>query len=145
MRLLNTEGRLTPKDTHSHIHIPINVNSSGSRLVIRYKYYPKQLMDREYALKLVKEGLIKYKVDEKNIERFLPLVNFITISIKSPYKLIGTAHRHDNEQEIVISEMDSTYGFYKTPIIQGQWNIVLHVYSVLSDYVDFFIEADLID
>ena len=76
----------------------------------------------------------KYGEDEEfNIESYLPVKNFVTLSLDSSREYIGAIHRQSNKQELVVSSDYSSPGFFKTDIVKGEWKIMLNVHSVSCD------------
>ena len=75
-------------------------------------------------------------------EEYLPLKNHITISLDSPLDYVGAAHRHGNNQHVIISEDFSSVGFEKTKIEKGKWVLTLNVHALITEKADFSVKIE---
>lgn len=147
MIILKEERRILQEKSNTHINIPFIVPFDGKKLVIKFSYFPKQVVDEILSLKLIQECLETfeptkiYRIEELN--NFLPLNNMLTLSIDSPEGFLGTAHRQMSEQRHIISETESSRGFIKQKVQKGEWNITISVYPLISPFVDFELEVSL--
>jgi hypothetical protein len=132
---------LTPTDVNKHFKNVFSVTRKYSRLFFKVKYGPKIFTDLEAAKKLVIECARVSCTDPAELMKDAEnLKNLITISIDSPVKYLGAAHRHDNEIIIIISSEESSEGFLRSKIIKGEWNVTVSTHCVLSERVDFEVE-----
>lgn len=138
---LTTE--FTPSMTSGHYRFPFTIDKPCNSMTIKYKYHPKALQDNRLSAQLISDCYARYglSASDSDIEAELPLNNHITLSLDSPAGLVGTAHRHANDTEFIISEGFATEGFNKTQIIDGEWAIALSTHAVLSDKV--FAEVEI--
>lgn len=132
-----------PSMINKHFRFAFFVEKEGKTLKIKYTYSPKKLEDDDFARELIKDCYAGYGLapSPAEIEAELPLYNLITLSLDSPDGLVGTAHRHVNIAEYSVSADGSSAGFAKTPIIKGEWAVVLSTHSVLSQKVDVEVEV----
>lgn len=138
--LVEAKGTLTPKDSKQQIEYSFNVPKPMDQLIIDFKYTPKELDDKAVAKELIKEALPHFltleqqqnRMTDAYIEGFLPLKNLLTVSIDDPKAFRGSAHRHPNEQHLVISESASSPGFISGPIFQGDWKLVISTHAIVT-------------
>lgn len=130
-------AEFTPSMTSGHYRFPFTVEKPCSGITIKYRYNPKTLQDAHLSAQLIKDCYARYglSASDSDIASELPLNNHITLSLDSPTGIVGTAHRHANDTEFVISDSYATEGFNKTQIIAGEWAVVLSTHAVLSDKV----------
>lgn len=135
--LKETQTCLHPEDEKSTRFIPFAVPEGVARLFITYSYTPKILEDREKSLELIKENLIRDAGDDwseyTDYEEFLPLKNLVTLALNSPEGYRGAAHRQAEIQYHEIGEGFASPGFMKSRIIEGQWELCLHVHALVTD------------
>lgn len=128
---------LTAENEKTNILIPFSVEEESERLIITYSYSPKELGDSESAKALIEENLLRDTHGGRNFypdyKEYLPLKNLVTLSLNSPEKYMGAAHRQDREQRHIISEDFSSVGFLKGKIIKGQWTLYLNVHAVVTE------------
>lgn len=137
---------LTPENEKTNVPLDFFVDEEFSRLEIFYSYYPKNLEDREKSLVLIDENIRRdagenYS-DYTEREEYLPLKNHITISLDSPLDYVGAAHRHGNNQHVIISEDFSSVGFEKTKIEKGKWVLTLNVHALITEKADFSVKIE---
>lgn len=131
MIIFNFEGRINTADDKTNIIHKFNVPENIKALKITYKYSPKLLDGKHAARQAVRDCFDKYgEVLKGDYDNYLPVKNLVTISVDACGRYIGAAHRQANEQEHIIGPDFSSYGFEKTKIISGEWDIVLNVHSV---------------
>lgn len=146
--ILKKELVLTHKDEKTNIEIPFNIDEHSKALKIHFSYSPKILKDENKAIQLVEEcvfrdaGKFSKEKEYKNTTEFLPLKNLVTVCIYSPDGYCGAAHRHDSEQNILLSENLSTDGFQPTKIVVGQWKLVLNTHCVITNCCNCVVEIE---
>ena len=135
--LLEKEIILTPENEKTNILLPFTVEDECDRLRITYSYSPKELGDCERARKLTEENLERDTHGDRHLypcyKEFLPLKNLVTLSLDSPSRYIGAAHRQDSEQCHTISEDFSSVGFLKSRTEKGQWVLQLNVHALVTE------------
>ena len=67
------------------------------------------------------------------MEKFMPLLNLVTLSLDDSRSYRGAAHRQAAFQEHIISEKSASPGFIKGKIEKGQWQIVLNVHALVTE------------
>lgn len=146
MIVLSVDRRLQIEDKESHINFPFHIPRTGRELRVNMSFHPARLEDKNEAKAVIREGFIKYlgEVNEDKIENYLPLRNLMTISIDSPIKSLGTAHRHLKDIGHFINKDKASRGFYTSEIMDGLWNITLSVFAIVTEYVDVVISAEVI-
>ena len=104
MILLNKCGKITVDNNKTNITFPFEIKDNFKSIKIKFEYAPKTLEDREKSIQIIKSCLEKYGEDEEfNIESYLPVKNFVTLSLDSSREYIGAIHRQSNKQELVVS------------------------------------------
>lgn len=146
MIVLDINRRLNPENRESHLNFPFSVDKIAKALIINFSFYPDLMEDQEKAVQMVKDGFMKYygEVDEDKINNYLPIKNLLTLSIDSPKKSLGTAHRHLKIQQHKITSEKASRGFIPSEIMAGQWNITISVHSIATDYVDIKLSAEVL-
>ncbi|MGN1203031.1 MAG: hypothetical protein ACI4RF_07015 [Eubacterium sp.] len=142
MLIFKTKGKITTANDKTNLMHKFDVPGGLTALKIKYSYSPKILENREKAVLIIRNCFDKY--DEKLTGKpadYLPVKNLITLSADCGGKYIGAAHRQDDTQEHIISADFASPGFIKTPINEGEWDIVLNVHSISCD-VDYTIEVE---
>lgn len=128
---------LTPENEKTNIKLPFTVEEDSDRLIITYSYSPKELSDGARAKALIEENLLRDTHGDRELypdyKEYLPLKNLVTLSLDSPEKYMGAAHRQDREQRHIISEDFSSVGFLKGKIVKGQWTLYLNVHAVVTE------------
>ncbi|CAM4062650.1 hypothetical protein [Saccharibacillus endophyticus] len=143
LKLLDTQGRVTPEDSRTHIRIPFELNTSCSRLNFRFEYAPKVLEDREQAVKLLQDSYEIYILPEQReqanarAERHLPLKNLITLSLDDAQGYRGACHRHDPLQELFVSQHEASPGLMAGEVAAGSWNVTLSLHCIVTDICDY--------
>lgn len=136
--ILIVEGNLTPLSSKTHITYQFYIPGAIDCLNIDFKYSPKTLDDRDLSRELIEEAICKYvppahrPVYIEQWERFFPLQNLLTLSIDDPEGFRGSAHRHPNTQQHVLSLLESSPGFFAGPIQEGIWRVTISVHCVVT-------------
>jgi len=142
MILLDAKGKITLHNNKTNLIHRFDVPNGLKALKISFEYSPKTLENREKAIEEVKACLEKYdEVCEGRPADYLPIKNLVTLSLDANGRYIGAAHRQSNKQEHIISADNSSVGFIKTEIEQGEWDIMLNVHSVSCD-IDYKIVVE---
>lgn len=142
--ILKKEIRLTHADEKTNISFPFTLESEAEKLFINFSYSPKILDDEERANALIHECLVHDTgefIDEySDYSEYLPLKNLVTISVDSPLGYRGAAHRHNPNQSHVLSENENSAGFTSGKIAAGNWNIMINIHAVVTDFCDASLE-----
>lgn len=145
MLVLDIAKRLNREDCNKHIKFDFTVDEGAKSLKLFFEYTPPYLEDKEKSRQMIEQAFIGYmgEIDPKRVDNYLPLRNLLTISVSSPDGWIGTAHRHLKILDYYINEEKASRGFHPTRIIAGKWSITVSIYSVLTDYVDMQLIAEV--
>ncbi|MFA5449668.1 MAG: hypothetical protein WC292_04445 [Clostridia bacterium] len=143
MIVLDKSIALTASDTMRHFPLRFSVGAQPSYMRIFFAYTPKVFQDREQSIALIRECYARYNVPCDNPQSELPLNNLITITLDSPKGRVGCAHRHANNAEYMISNSNSSCGFLRTPIFEGEWEIIVSTHCILSKEVNVAIRVEV--
>lgn len=144
--ILKKEIRLTPADEKTNISVPFTLQSQADEMHINFSYSPKILEDEQRAAELIKKCLLhdtgEFINEYNDYSEYLPLKNLVTISVDSPNGYVGAAHRHNPNQTHILSENVSSVGFSAGKIVSGDWNVMINVHAVVTDYCDCVLEIE---
>ena len=138
--LLDRRVVLHPEHNKTNIDIPFLIPEAYHALFIRTAYSPKIVADEEFARKQIEAGVARY-IPESAREKFgqwrdyLPVVNFITLSVDCEEEYIGCAHRHSPVMDHIISAEYSSAGFIRHAVTPGTWKCVLNCHAVVDESV----------
>lgn len=140
MLLLEKEIHLTDKDTQTNIKLPFEMEEIFDKLRITFSYGPETSRD-EAARAQVKEAIEKYVFDgapeeDYLIESFLPVENFITLSLSKDGQYLGGHHNKAKKQTVVISLEEASLGFWPARIEPAEWELQLNCHCIASKEVD---------
>lgn len=128
-----------------HINFPFEIPSKGNILYVNFRYNPNKFEDKTSSMEMLRNALHRYTPEksysEEELLKYLPLRNLLTISLDSPTGVVGTAHKHNNNQKHLISADESSKGFVKQKIIKGKWNITISAHLIVSPFVDVELEV----
>ncbi len=144
--LLDRTIKIRPADSKTNIDIPLQISEPFHALFIRTAYEPKIVADLDFARKEIEAGIAKYvpenaRAEYGNWKDYLPLVNFVTISLDYEDEYIGCAHRHSPVMDHIISPDYSSAGFIRHAILPGVWNCVLNCHAVVDDTVTYSLKV----
>jgi len=145
--LIDVKGQVNSSCSRSHITYSFDLCQSGGQVNIRFKYDPKRLESLDQAKTLISESLEKYSTSEHypstaaNWQSFLPLTNLITISVDDPNHHRGAGHRHDPQQQLFLSEHQSSPGFVSGPIVAGMWKVTLSLHSIITETCSYELQV----
>lgn len=135
---------ITDADTKKHLSGDFIVDKPFERLIFECSYAPKYMDDEQKGLKMMKEALVNAnyslsKHPDEELLKYMPLANHVSWSIDSPIEFVGTKHKHDPQQVLIVSNGQSTPGFKNTPIYEGRWAITASLNAVLTDKLSIHI------
>lgn len=135
--ILERDFQLSGKDTQTNIKLPFFIEGGCHVLKIEFHYGPGQSCDQE-ARDQVREAIHKYSLtesdkDQAKIEDFLPVENFITLSLSREGEYLGGYHNKDKDQEIVITREFASLGFIPVDQLSGHWEVQLNCHCIASD------------
>ena len=129
-----TDYIITEEACHRHVDLGFALSEDAKGLKIVYSYSPKSY-EGEDALQMAteafKEAYGNHPIDIEEVKGELPLNNHVTLSVEKDGRLIGTAHRHNNNIVVEISRDMATVGFKHTEITKGEYKITLSVHAIL--------------
>ncbi len=137
--LLDIENEVTPADARSHLRYDFKLDRPCAGLWVRFEYSPKILEERKLATELIKRSIERYveperqKLTLERAEHFLPLRNLITVSIDDSRGYRGACHRHDQEQELYLSEREASPGLTIGTISEGTWTVTLSLHAIVTE------------
>lgn len=144
--LLSVTNTLVRDQSKTNVIHKFFVDNDYIKLLIKFSYFPKKMVDNKKALELIKESMAFYAPSPYQdaygtAESYLPIVNLLTISLDSPNGYRGAAHRHDPSQEHTLSVDFASPGFYKGEIQCGQWQVVVNSHCIASDTCTYMLEV----
>ncbi|EKU93913.1 Uncharacterised protein [Alloiococcus otitis] len=134
--LLDKDFRLSGRDTQTNIKLNFTIEEAFNFLQINFTYSPGQSSD-QVAQDQVKEAILKYSLtqgarDRTRLEDFLPVDNFITLSLAKDGHYLGGYHNKSKDQKILISREDASLGFWPVDHLSGQWEAQLNCHCIAS-------------
>ena len=137
---------LTPEHNKTNVQIPFRVEQDFDALFIRTRYVPKIVADEALARQQIEAGIRRYvpKQDRERYGRwqdYLPVWNFITLSLDFEEEYIGCAHRHSPDQAHIISAAYSSPGFYRHAVLPGLWKCELNCHAVVDETVTYTLQV----
>jgi hypothetical protein len=141
--LLLVKGQLTPICSKTHITYSFKIPENCRKLNAHFEYEPKALEDQDIAKKLILEGFEKYVEPrlfpyyQDKWESYSPLNNLITLSFDDPHQFRGSGHRHNPNQQYVLSEHEVSPGLVKGPIYSGVWKITVSVHCIVTETCNY--------
>lgn len=103
--LLAVEFVLTVRDRQRRTRLPFRVPPSTVELAVRFQYGP----------------------DAPG-----PHHNLVTVALADPNGLRGSAHRWRLDQRIRLSEAETTPGFARGPLYEGEWECLVDAHEILN-------------
>lgn len=136
--LIDVEGVLTPSCSKTHITYCFPLYRKAGELKILFCYDPKVLLDKEKSRELISKGIHQFVEEDQdtdlaNWERYLPVQNLLTISVEDGNGFRGCAHRQSSQQELIISEQNSSPGLISGALDKGLWKVTISVHAVVTD------------
>ena len=144
--LLDQTLILHPEDNKTNIDLPFSLTRSYSALFIHTAYEPKIIRDEAFSRQLIEAGIERYIPDNAkerwgNWRDYLPVMNFITLSLDHEKEYIGCAHRHSPVQDHIISASYSSPGFLRYDVTPGRWNCVLNCHAIVDKNVTYTLQV----
>lgn len=143
--ILDQKYRFSPEMSKTNFSVPFTLRKDYQSMIITCQYVPKEVSDLTLCQKEIEAGLQRYipasQMDEfGNWQNYLPLMNFITLSLNFGSLYIGCAHRHASTQLHVISSKKSSPGFIPHTPQTGSWRAVLNIHAAISDPVEYSLQ-----
>lgn len=145
-KLFDRTITITPADSKTNIRIPVEVPRDYAALLICTRYEPKVVADQDSAREAVEAAIEKFIPEPArpvwgNWRDYMPVVNFITLSLDCGEEYIGCAHRHSPEQDHIISAGYASPGFIRHAASAGLWRCVLNCHAVVDETVRYSLKV----
>lgn len=139
MIILEEDYELTDQQTQTNIKIPFNVSEPFEKLLVHLNYGPEWSSDIA-ARKQVQNAIDSYLLEGATaedyiIENYLPIENFITLSISKNKEYLGGHHNKAKHQTVEISAKTASLGFWPTTIEPADWELQLNCHCLASEKV----------
>lgn len=136
--LLDVSQKASKAQSKTNTAFPFTADKRYDALLIEFAYAPKKSSDREDSLKQINGAMSVYAPPPYEnrygkAEDYIPLDNLLTVTLRSPNGFVGCAHRHANNQTHFIGKTRADYGFRKTDITVGGWEITLNAHCIVAD------------
>lgn len=135
MIIIDKEYKFDSSFNQTHKLIPFSLDEDYKALEIEFSYGPK-LCEGPLTDLAKKEGFEKLKAENLEISDSLMdsnILNLISLSVRKDGRFLGNYHNHKSEQEILISKDKSSFGFNRTDISRGDYEIILSFHNILTD------------
>lgn len=132
--ILNWNLKINKSDNKTQVRKSFRINSKLQKLKIEFSY-SNEFVEKGEDIKAAFDLKETRVLEDEFLNGYSKINNLITMSLYCKETYVGCAHRHDSNQNIVISEIESTPGFIKMPIEEGKWQIVLSVHAAYSDNI----------
>ena len=78
-------------------------------------------------------------ISETDINSKVPVENLVTLSLSYGGEYVGARHTKVRNQEVVITDRQSSLGFPPRSVSKGEWEVQLNVYCIASERINAFI------
>lgn len=148
MDILEKSYQLSEKQTQTNIKIPFAVPGLFRQMKIHFEYSPEKSSDK-VAQEQVQQAIENYifdgaPADEYIVKNYLPIENFITLSVTKDDNYLGGHHNKKKEQVVILSEAKSSLGFWPTTIEPGNWELQLNCHCIASEHLEAHIRIEVI-
>ncbi len=140
---------LTKEDSPKDIYVNITAPSDAYEIVITMSYTPEMEDDENLCRKEIEHALFKYRAgtpaEPDEWRKFVPIRNYITLSLDHERSYLGCAHRFNPNQYYKFSKEEKPKGFNAPLSISGNWTAVIHVHEIMSVdcTIDFKVEVNV--
>lgn len=146
MLLLEKEMKLTDKETQTNVKLPFEMEESLKKLRIDFSYDPAMSSDAA-AHAQVQNAIEKYVFEEAAfedyvVENYLPVENFITLSLSKNGHYLGGHHNKAKKQTVLISHEEASLGFWPTQIEPAVWELQLNCHCIASREVQVNVKIE---
>jgi len=149
--LIDIRGNATPEQSRTHVRYTFRLDEPASAIRIRFAYSPKQLDDEKRARELLEQSFGLYLLPEQQalaiekLDRYLPLMNLITLSVDDPDGYRGACHRHTPDQLLSLAEHGASPGLMKGKPGAGEWTITLSLHAIVTESCAYHLQAWIAD
>lgn len=134
MILLEIHRVFTKSDEKTHVRFPFTVPEGVTGLRLELSFSPAH--DNGAGGAEVEETFRRdapyLAFTAEDVNRELPLRNFLDVSLDSPSGWVGTTHRHGSVKHLEISEKSASYGFHPVKTEPGEWTLTLSFNAVVT-------------
>lgn len=146
MIFIKKKLELTDQQTQTNIKIPFEIQEDYKKLVIHFDYGPDFSSD-EAAQSQVQEAIQKFVFDgspkeDYIVANYLPIENFITLSLSKNGNYLGGHHNKAKEQTVSLSSNQASLGFWPTTIEPSKWELQLNCHCIASKKVEVNIRIE---
>lgn len=142
IRLFEKTFVLTPAESKTNVDVPLVVPRDFAALLFCTEYEPKIVADQLQAREAVEAAIERFIPEAARPvwgrwQDYMPVVNFITLSLDFGETYIGCAHRHSPVQDHIISASYASPGFVRHAACAGMWRCVLNCHAVVDETVRY--------
>lgn len=140
MKILSKTFTFSPQETKTNHVFSFYVDDAAPCLKVHVVYSPKWVTDRARLRELTWAGAQKFDLLPKDTawtsardlpeESIFPVCNMITFSLDHNGEFVGYAHRHPEDQTVLLTPASATPGFLPVENIRGDWRMTVSVCSV---------------
>lgn len=134
MQVVNKQVKIGEIHNKTHIPISFHIDSTYNNLIILFSYSPQLSVDH-IAKKQLMELFEKEQLDVDSVEDYLPVENFLSLTLFKEEHFIGTYHNKSHRQKIFINNENASHGFNKTVVDAGQYELIINCHSVASEEI----------
>ena len=145
--LFAAAGELPGRQKYYHISYTFEIPEEYKALEVLLEYEPeKQTSPPEYLEQEIRDAARTeiFREDSQTISALMelcPLKNLISLAVKGPDGWRGEDHKFLCRRKIRLAEQDSTPCFTNGRNLPGQYELVLHVYAVFTDSLQYRVEV----
>lgn len=145
--ILNQNDQLSGRDTQTNYKIPFQITKPAHQLTIFFQYGP-DWSDDHVAQHQVAAAIERYVLPgapqaELDVANYLPIENFITLSLSKDGNYLGAHHNKAKSQQIQLSAQTASLGFWPVPIAPGEWELQLNCHCIASERVDVQVRIEV--
>lgn len=141
---LNAQGKLTKDCTKTHLTYRFDVTEDIKTLCIQFSFSPPHLEDEAASEAIIYQCLKEQGIDVAtlhDLSDFMPIKNYLTLSLDDPNGFRGAGHRHMTKQRVCVSDHGATPGFIQGELPCGQWAVTISVHAVVTELCNYTIKV----
>lgn len=148
IEVLKQQWQLGLADHQRQCKIPFHLDQAHQQLKLSFSYAPNHVVPAEalpFITEAIPEYFLPYELADIQAVDFLPLENFITVSLSQDDDYLGCWHNKQAQQEIIIGAQHSSLGFLKHSVVAGNWEIQLSAHCLRSATVQVQLKIEVSD